>query len=455
MLGGFVTWIETLIEPNRKTSRAAQPLSNLMMTTPSSRMRLRLLAIMEGSKVSGPAKNLLEFCRIVRDLPEGPIIEPTLLLFQRTQKGVSARQPARNELLEQALAYNLPVHCIPERFTFDRQVVGYLKRVVDQVAPDIIQTHMFKSHFLVRACGLHKRRAWVAFFHGYTSTTFKRDLLAQLDRWSLRAPSQIVAVSEAFSRRLAARGVPRERTTVLHNAIDPAWLQIEAEDCDPAGIESATAVQCGEKLVLAVGRLSREKGFTDLVAAIRDLNEMRPERLVRLLIAGEGLERRSIEEAIRRAGLEQQVTLLGHVKDVRPYYRAADVFAISSLSEGSPNALLEAMAAGVPVVATAVGGIPEIATDGETALLVPARNPRALAAALDRLLSDRSLAKAIAGRASELINRKYSPLSRAKSLVRLYERLCPSSQADSGACLRQADHPASAGVDEKSSLGVI
>lgn len=426
-----------------------------MRTTPTSRTRIRLLAIMEGSTVSGPAKNLLEFCRMVRDLPEGPIIEPTLLLFQRPQKGVSAIQSARNELLEQALAYHLPVHCIPERFTFDRKVIGYLKRVVDQVAPDVIQTHMFKSHFLVRACGLHKRRAWVAFFHGYTSTTFKRDLLAQLDRWSLRAPSQVVAVSEAFSRLLADRGVPRERTTVLHNAIDPAWLEIGAEDRDAADLKGALGVHRGEKLVLAVGRLSREKGFTDLVAAIQQLNEMRPEGLVRLLIAGEGLERRRIEEAIRRAGLEQQVTLLGHVNDVRPYYRAADVFAISSLSEGSPNALLEAMAAGVPVVATAVGGIPEIATDGETALLVPARNPRALAAALDRLLSDRSLAMNIAGRASELINSKYSPLSRAKSLVRLYERLCPSTEADSGSCLQQAGHPASAGVDENRPLGVI
>lgn len=384
------------------------------------RPRIRLLAIMEGSTVSGPAKNLLEFFRISRELEEGPIIEPTLLLFERTPQNGST--PGSNELLEQAQRDDIPVHCIPERFTFDRQVIGHLKKIVDHVAPDVLQTHMFKSHFLVRACGLNKNRAWVAFFHGYTTTTFKRDLLAQLDRWSLRAPSQVIAVSDSFSRVLtSARGIPSERIMVLHNAVDPGWM-INTPEIAPLAAP-------GEKLVLAVGRLSKEKGFPDLVAAMGHLKQSNPSLAVRLAIVGEGLERPVIEDAIRRAGLEQQISLVGHVIDVRPYYRAADVLAISSLSEGSPNALLEAMAAGVPVVSTAVGGVPEIVTHGETALLAPPRDPVALANAIERLLTDRSLAEKLAGRAQELIHSHYSPQSRAQSLVRLYERLCSPTSA--------------------------
>jgi L-malate glycosyltransferase len=386
----------------------------------SVRPRIRLLAIMEGSTVSGPAKNLLEFFRIARELEEGPIIEPTLLLFERTSRNGAI--PGPNELMQQAQRDDIPVHCIPERFTFDRQVIGNLKKIVDHVAPDILQTHMFKSHFLVRACGLNKNRAWVAFFHGYTTTTLKRDLLAQLDRWSLLAPSQIVAVSDSFSRALtSARGIPSERIMVLHNAIDPGWM-INSPEVAPL-------VAPGEKLVLAVGRLSKERGFSDLVAAIGHLKQTNSSLAVRLAIVGEGLERPVIEDAIRRGGLEQQIRLIGHVIDVRPYYRAADVLAISSLSEGSPNALLEAMAAGVPVVSTAVGGVPEIVTHGETALLVLPRDPVALANAIQQLLTDRSLAEKMAGRAQELIHSHYSPQSRAQSLVRLYERLCVPTSA--------------------------
>jgi len=392
-------------------------------TNRSVRPRIRLLAVMEGSTVSGPAKNLLEFCRIARELEEGPIIEPILLFFERTPRDGSAADP--NELMQQALRDDIPVHCIPERFTFDHQVIGHLKKVVDDVAPDILQTHMFKSHFLVRACGLNKNRAWVAFFHGYTTTTLKRDLLAQLDRWSLQAPSQVVAVSDSFSRQLSSsRGIPSERIMVLHNAIDPDWLVRPPESRESNSQEVAPLVAPGEKLVLAVGRLSKEKGFPNLVAAIGHLKQTSPSLAVRLAILGEGLERHAIEDAVRRAGLERQVCLAGHVNDVRPFYRAADLMAISSVSEGSPNALLEAMAAGVPVVSTAVGGIPEIVTHGQTAFLIPPQDPVALADAIQHLLANSSLAGKMASRAQELVCSQYSPRSRAQSLVRLYERLC-------------------------------
>ena len=176
---------------------------------------------------------------------------------------------------------------------------------------------------------------------------------------------------------------------------------------------------------------------------------------MRLVIVGEGMERKGIEEAIQRAGLQQQVRLVGHVKDVRPYYRAADLLVISSLSEGSPNALLEAMAAEVPVVATAVGGIPEIVTDRETALLVPARDPVALATAIAQLLSDRGLAESMASRARDLIESRYSPLARAESVVKLYERLCLSTKLDSDACAEQVGNRGSTQDGKNRSIGVI
>lgn len=128
-------------------------------------------------------------------------------------------------------------------------------------------------------------------------------------------------------------------------------------------------------------------------------------------------------QAIRTAGLEKNVALTGHLKDLAPYYETADIVAIPSLSEGSPNVLLEAMAFGVPVVATHVGGIPEIVTHEETALLVPARDPAAMAAAIYRMISDPGIATALAGKAFRKIETDYSPQSRANSLVNIYAEM--------------------------------
>jgi glycosyltransferase involved in cell wall biosynthesis len=158
-----------------------------------------------------------------------------------------------------------------------------------------------------------------------------------------------------------------------------------------------------------------------MVPALLRLKKQRPDLAVRLMIIGDGPEREQISQAIKAAGLESSIVLTRHLKNLTPYYEAADVVAIPSLSEGSPNVLLEAMAFGVPVVATRVGGIPEIVNDGETALLVPAQDPGAMAAAIERLLSDPVTASTLAGQARRKVETDYSPESRAKTLIGIYD----------------------------------
>jgi glycosyltransferase involved in cell wall biosynthesis len=138
------------------------------------------------------------------------------------------------------------------------------------------------------------------------------------------------------------------------------------------------------------------------------------------VVVGDGPERAGLEAEAASLGLHGRVVFAGHADDVRPFYAAADCMALPSHSEGSPLALLEAMAAGLPVVGTAVGGVPEVATDGETALLVPARDPRAFASALARLLSDETLARSLAARASARVAADFSPEARARALVEFY-----------------------------------
>ncbi len=178
-----------------------------------------------------------------------------------------------------------------------------------------------------------------------------------------------------------------------------------------------------EQVVLAVGRLSREKAHIDLIEAFKQLSETNPELSAKLIIVGEGPERKNLEIAAHSLGISERVILAGHVSNVQPYYAIANVLANVSHSEGSPYVLLEAMAAGVPIAATAIGGVPEILKDEESALLVAQRDTPAMAAAIGRVLCDARLAFSLTTNASTLVTTRFSPETYVRSLIDVYREL--------------------------------
>jgi glycosyltransferase involved in cell wall biosynthesis len=390
---------------------------------------IRLLAIIEATTISGPAKLLLEFHRRSRQLDLKPQVIITLATFVR-----GARRPASNQFLDACAAEGVRVHCIHDRSAFDPGVIGGLRQLSRELVPDIIETHGTKSHFLLRLSKAWRDCPWIAFHHGYAMEAKRTEIYNHLDRWSLRAPSAVVTVCEPFKRQLVQRGAPSSRISVLHNAISPDWLKGGSGD-DPLSMAETPTSAPGKRIILAVGRLSKEKAFADLIFAMDQLRRLHPQVPTRLLILGEGPEKPHLERYVRLLRLEDRVQLCGHVRDVRPYFRIAEALAISSIGEGEPMALLEAMAAGIPVAATAVGGIPGILADRQTGLLVVPRSPAAMAAALAELLSDEALSRTLAHSAMEHVKLHHSVEIRARSLVQLYERVL-------GARLRKLGPPA-------------
>jgi glycosyltransferase involved in cell wall biosynthesis len=249
-------------------------------------------------------------------------------------------------------------------------------------------------------------------------------LYNQLDRWSLRAPSRVVTVSQPFQRELIRHGVPGARIEIVHNAIEPGWGTAPQA---PAELRAELGINPAQKVILIVGRLSGEKGHLALLRAFGQLVDAGT-RDAHLLIVGEGPERGRIETAIRHLGLSEMATLTGQVPTAEPYYGIADLAVLSSFSEGSPNALLEAMAARVPIVATAVGGIPEIVADRASALLVPPWDPDALCGAMRELLANQALARDLTARAFELILTRHTPEARARRLVAIYTAALASQE---------------------------
>jgi glycosyltransferase involved in cell wall biosynthesis len=377
---------------------------------------LKVLALVEATRVTGVARNILEFARMASVGAGGVRIALALALIRRG--AASALDPDR--LREYAVAAGVPHEVIVERHRYDQHIISTISRLAIEQCPDIIETHHIKSHCLVALSGLWRQHTWVAFHHGYTQTDLKVRAYNQVDRWSLRHAAHVVTTSEPFAATLALRGVSAERITVLHNGV----RVMSATPAAVASVARSLALQPGERVVLSVGRLSREKGQEYLLRAAAA-----GARNVRLVVVGDGPDRPYLEKLAASLGLASRVTFAGLINDVAPYYGLADVFALPSLSEGSPNALLEAMAWGLPVVATHVGGVPEIALDGKTALLGPPRDPAFLSRAVERLLGDRELAGRLGSAAKATVLDRHTPEQRVAALSGLYAAIAGGAGA--------------------------
>ncbi len=396
---------------------------------------IKLLSVIEATTVTGPAKNILHFSRLVRS-PQFhqaglPRVEISIVTFHRSRThGNGLRDEERsaspNVFVAAARKEGIDVDVIRESFRFQPSIIRRLRAIVAQRRPDIIQTHMVKSHFLIKLAGLGKKYPWIAYHHGYTTTDLKMRTYNQLNRWSLPSATRVITVCDAFAKQLTRTGVRADRIVVCHNSVAaPRHVTNEEQQA----LKGKLGIAADERAVLAVGRLSREKGQRDLIDAVAVLNRMEPELKFKLVIVGEGPERESLERASREQGLSAQALFIDHVEDVAPYYAIADALALPSHSEGSPNVLLEAMAAGVPVVATKVGGVPEIAIDGESGLLVPAHEPQLFANALRSILIDADLTQTLRANATARVASRFSPESYAESLISIYQEIVSEPRA--------------------------
>jgi glycosyltransferase involved in cell wall biosynthesis len=374
---------------------------------------VRVLALFESTTVGGPAKNLLQFAQLARGGVSGLRVDMELAVFRRPHDSTV--------FVDAAAAAGVAVHCIPEKGRFDRAVIPALADLLGRVQPDILQSHAVKSHFLVRYVGLHRRCPWVAFHHGYTATDARNRIYNQLDRWSLRGAQRLVVMNGQFRDQLVRRWIPRQRIAVIHNAIDPQWAAGAREPEAAAALRAKLGIGADEKVLLMAARFSKEKDHATLLRALAGLRD-KYHQTPRLIVLGDGPERTHIEAAIGSLGLSGQVILPGWAPS-EPYYGIAGVAVLSSVTEGSPNALLEAIGAGVPVVATAVGGIPEIVADGESALLVPAGDAARMAEALHSVLTSPELSQRLAARGREIAATRHSPQARAQAICEVYRSL--------------------------------
>ncbi|GMU92480.1 MAG: glucosyl transferase [Candidatus Hydrogenedentota bacterium] len=286
-----------------------------------------------------------------------------------------------------------------------------LARAVRAYDIDILHAH--SSHAATYACVARKlaRRGRVVVSRRVDFPPARNAFSA----WKYAQPDRIVAISQCINRVLRAYGVPESKLRVVMSGIDPDRLNGPPIERDTLGIPG-DAVLAGN-----VAALVGHKDHATLVAAMPAILREIPN--FRLIVAGEGALRKPIESQIRELGVSHAVKLLGQRDDVPRLLRAMDLFILSSSEEGLGTSVLDAMACGVPVVATDAGGISEMVRNGETGLLAPPRDPAALAAAVVRMVRDADLRTRVKDAAAELVRDQFTVDRMVEGNLRVYEEL--------------------------------
>jgi len=291
-----------------------------------------------------------------------------------------------------------------------RQTVALITRY----AIDILHTHSYRSDFTGLIAARIADIPVVSTVHGWTSESFKLRGYQMLDRFCLKRFDHIVCVSSLLHEEFTKLGIGADRLAYLPNAVSLP----EKKTGQRETARQQLGWQPEEKIIIAIGRLSPEKGLDILLSAFA--RQFGSDRGVRLILVGDGPEMATLMSLTSRLEIAEQVVFAGFTADVARYYAAADLFVMSSHTEGFPMALLEAMAWGLPVLATAVGGIPDIVHDGEDGCLVPPGDEERLAAVMGYLLNNRELAESMGLLARQIITGRFSAFEWARSLERIY-----------------------------------
>ena len=308
-----------------------------------------------------------------------------------------------------------PILC---RGQLDASVPGRILELARQVRADVVHSHGYKADvyglIAMRKSGLGATRSsgipLVSTCHNWLDENASVRFYGALDRRVLRYFDGVVAVSATVRERLLRSGVPEGRVRLIGNGVDLRRFATE-----PRRRTSEQGLRVG-----LVARLSHEKGVDLFVRAAAEVLKQLPRTT--FVVAGEGPERPALEQLIASLGIGAAVTLAGRREDMPAFYREIDLLVLSSRTEGMPVALLEGMAAGLPLVATAVGEVPRL-IEGGTGTLVPVEDATALATAIADLLRDPQR-RMICGQASrECIRKGYSAEHMVERYLALYEQV--------------------------------
>jgi glycosyltransferase involved in cell wall biosynthesis len=321
-------------------------------------------------------------------------------------------------------AFGIPVVELPRRRGADVSRLRRLRGALRACAPDVLQTIRWSGNTYGRlaAAGLGIPRIVAS----------ERVLVLERSRWQVRLErlldrmthAHLVNCSAIADGLVAREHIARAKIHVIPNGID---VREHAWTLDRAGARAAAGLPAARPIVAQIGRLTPQKDYPTFLRAAALVAAARPD--VDFLVVGDGPERVPLEALVRTLGLAARCRFTGLRHDVAAILGCVDVLALASTFEGFPNVILEAMASGAVVVATAVGGSPELVESSETGVLVPPRDPAAMAEAILRVLDRPAWAGRLARAARHMVETTFTVEALATRTMRLYAVLVDGTRS--------------------------
>lgn len=322
----------------------------------------------------------------------------------------------RPEVLTAAEERSISTFCLPGGVRID--LVDRLCQELQKRKGALLCTHGFKANVVGYLASRRTRNPHVAFVRGFTGENKRVVFYEMLERQALKRAQRVVCVSQKQADEIAQLRQNRRRPVVVKNAMLPPYSRQHA---GPAVTRSSIGIPEGAFVFGSVGRLSIEKGHRFLVSAFYKLcSKAGANQNLFLVIVGDGHEQKLLEEQASQLGIRDKVYFAGFQGNCTEWMLLLDCLVQPSLTEGTPNSVLEALCLQIPIIATAVGGVPDLIADGRNGLLVPAQNPDKLAEAMEKMQSSPHVREQLITGASEL-TREYSPEFQRQRLIEVYD----------------------------------
>ena len=301
------------------------------------------------------------------------------------------------------------------------RVIWAIYRIFRRQRFDLLHTHGYFADICALPIARLCRIPALSTCHGFTVIDRKLQLYLSIDLWALKLCSRVIAVSDDLRNELENQGINKETISVVTNAVSVPPLVMQ-KDSKRLCFRQQKGISPEEIVFVYVGRLSEEKGLHYLLKAFAGL--IRSDICARLVLIGDGPQLEMLEQRVAELGLVRHVSLTGFQEQISPWLAIADCFVLPSLTEGTPMALLEAMAAGVAIVATGVGGVPDVITNGVNGLLVPSANAEALQKGMSQIIAQPELREKYRREARKTVEVHYSIQPWCQKILQIYQDLC-------------------------------
>jgi len=369
--------------------------------------RIKVIILIATYRIGGPGKGLMDFCQAAPDYGCDPVLV-----------GFTVGKEETSPFLEEAKKRKIQTLSIKHHFRFDPTLITQFSSILKLNKADILQTHGHKANFLALTLRRFFKIPWISFIHGWTDEDWKIRAYNRLDKFLLRFPDRLVAVSKELTSKLYALKIPQKKIRVIYNAVFEDGIP---KLNPPLEVRKEFRIPIEDKLLGVIGRLSPEKGQIFFLQAFSKLAENYPQ--VTALIVGEGPDEKKLKEYCFSKKLDSKVVFTGYQKDITSIYKSLDLVILPSLSEGMPNVALEGMLFGKPVIGTRIGGITEVVIDEQTGILVSAADPDSLSKTILELLEDRNKMRIFSDNSRKYVLENFSLEKRVKNIVELYREL--------------------------------